>query len=72
MLASRLVEHGNPNLEGDALTALMLARAAAQASATLVALNVRAGKLEGDWLDRSATYLAVAGAAPPGGSQLPR
>ena len=58
VLASRLVEHGNPNLEGDAVTAVLLARAAAQASATLVELNVRTGKLEGDWLDRSASYLA--------------
>ncbi len=59
VLASRLVAHGNPNLEGDAVTALLLARAAAQASATLVELNVRTGKLEGDWLDRSASYLAL-------------
>jgi formiminotetrahydrofolate cyclodeaminase len=64
-LASRLVQDGNPNLEGDAVTAVLLARAAAQASATLVGLNVRTGKLEGDWLDRSAAYLAMAGDAPP-------
>jgi formiminotetrahydrofolate cyclodeaminase len=62
VLASRLAQNGNPNLEGDAVTAVLLARAAAQASATLVELNVRTGKLEGDWLDRSATYLAIAGA----------
>ena len=65
VLASRLVQHGNPNLEGDAVTAVLLARAAAQAAATLVELNVRTGTLEGDWLDRSATYLAMAGAARP-------
>ena len=65
VLASRLVAHGNPNLEGDAVTAVLLARAAAQASATLVELNVRTGKLDGDWLDRSATYLAMAGTASP-------
>lgn len=65
VLGSRLVQDGNPNLEGDAVTAVLLARAAAQASAILVELNVRMGKLEGDWLDRSAAYLAIAGAAPP-------
>ncbi len=58
VLASRLVQHGNPNLEGDAVTAVLLARAAAQGSATLVEINVRMGKLEGDWLERSASYLA--------------
>lgn len=65
VLASRLVQNGNPNLEGDAVTAVLLARAAAQAAATLVELNVRTGKLEGDWLDRSAAYLAMAGTASP-------
>ena len=64
VLAWRLVQHGNPNLEGDAVTAGLLARAAAQAAATLVELNVRTGKLEGDWLERSAVYLATAEAAP--------
>jgi methenyltetrahydrofolate cyclohydrolase len=61
VLGSQLVDHGNPNLKGDAVTAVLLARAAAQASATLVELNVRLGKLDGDWLERSAAYLAAAG-----------
>ncbi len=72
VLASRLVQHGNPDLEGDAVTAVLLSRAAAQASATLVELNVRDGKLEGDWLDLSATYLALAGAVPPTSGSRPR
>jgi formiminotetrahydrofolate cyclodeaminase len=72
VLASRLVQDGNPNLEGDAVTAVLLARAAAQASATLVGLNVRTGKLEGDWLDRSATYLARAEAELPSCGSRPR
>ena len=62
VLASRLVRDGNPNLEGDAVTAALLARAAARSGAALVESNVRTGKLEGDWLDRSAAYLARAGA----------
>jgi glutamate formiminotransferase/formiminotetrahydrofolate cyclodeaminase len=66
VLASRLVKDGNPNLEGDAETAVLLARAAAQASVTLVEFNIRMGKLEGDWLERAATYLSQAGAAPAG------
>ncbi|MGH8990541.1 MAG: cyclodeaminase/cyclohydrolase family protein [Acidimicrobiia bacterium] len=66
--ASRLLQDGNPNLEGDAVTAVLLARAAAQAAATLVELNVSLGQLEGDWLDRSAAYLASAGVALPGPS----
>jgi methenyltetrahydrofolate cyclohydrolase len=79
VLAWRLVQLGNPNLEGDAVTAGLLARAAAQAAATLVELNVRTGKLDGDWLDRSAGYLATAEAAvatasvrrPPGSPRAP-
>lgn len=69
-LGSQLVDSGNPNLKGDAVTAVLLARAAAQASATLVELNVRLGKLDGDWLDRSAAYVAAAsgGRAPRAGS----
>jgi formiminotetrahydrofolate cyclodeaminase len=63
-MASRLVEGGNPNLRGDAMTAVWLARAAVRACATLVECNVRLGKLEGDWLDRSAGYLAATSCPP--------
>ncbi|MGH8905944.1 MAG: cyclodeaminase/cyclohydrolase family protein [Egibacteraceae bacterium] len=66
ILGSLLMASGNPNLKGDAVTAVLLARAAARASATLVECNVRLGKLDGDWLDRSAAYLAAAGVDPPG------
>ncbi|MGH9039550.1 MAG: cyclodeaminase/cyclohydrolase family protein [Acidimicrobiia bacterium] len=66
VLAARLLQDGNRNVEGDSKTAVLLARAAAQASATLVELNVTTGELEGDWLERSAAYLATAGVAVPG------
>ncbi len=62
-LARRLEEGGNPNLRGDAATATLLAGAAVRASVALAELNVRFGKLEGDWLDRSARLLASLGDA---------
>ena len=42
-LAGELVHTGNPNLSGDALTAALLAAAAAQAAARLVAINLTEG-----------------------------
>ncbi|MGH8934651.1 MAG: cyclodeaminase/cyclohydrolase family protein [Egibacteraceae bacterium] len=65
VLAQKLEDGGNPNLRGDAATATLLAGAAVRASAALVELNVRFGKLEGDWLDRSAELLATLGDARP-------
>lgn len=59
-LANRLVAGGNPNLEGDAAAAAQLAGAAARAAARLVELNVRQGKLDGDWCDRAAANVARA------------
>lgn len=44
-LALLLAEDGNSNLKGDALTAILLAEAAAQAAAALVRINVQAGEL---------------------------
>jgi formiminotetrahydrofolate cyclodeaminase len=49
----RLAEEGNPNLRGDALTALYLAEAAARSAAELVRLNVEKIKT-GHEEDRSA------------------
>jgi methenyltetrahydrofolate cyclohydrolase len=40
-LAEELVASGNPNLEGDANTALQLARAARESAERLVAINLR-------------------------------
>lgn len=44
-LAERVARQGNPNLEGDAGTGLLLAAAAARSAACLVELNSRAGGL---------------------------
>lgn len=44
--AATLARDGNSNLTGDAVTAVLLAEAAARSAARLVALNVDAGDLE--------------------------
>jgi len=59
-LGDRLVADGNPNLEGDAAAAVLLARAAARAAARLVDINVAQGALEGDWCERAAAHVARA------------
>jgi formiminotetrahydrofolate cyclodeaminase len=61
VLGERLADRGNPNLEGDALAGVVLARAAARAAGTLVELNVAHGKLDGERLDRLARHLDRAG-----------
>jgi formiminotetrahydrofolate cyclodeaminase len=66
VLGARLVDGGNPNLEGDATAAVVLARAATQAAARLVELNVEQGRLGGDWCSLAAAHVArSAGNAPP-------
>lgn len=55
--AARLSRDGNPNLRGDALTALELARAAVDMAAQLVAINVAQAGLDPVMSDR-ATALA--------------
>ncbi|MCA1688564.1 MAG: cyclodeaminase/cyclohydrolase family protein [Actinobacteria bacterium] len=42
-IAARLAEDGNPNLKGDAVTAVELAGAGVRAAATLVEINISAG-----------------------------
>ena len=42
-LAARLATDGNPNLRGDAITATLLAEAAARSAASLVRINIAAG-----------------------------
>ncbi|MQA14788.1 MAG: formiminotransferase-cyclodeaminase [Pseudonocardiaceae bacterium] len=61
--AAELAEQGNPNLRGDALTAVILAWAAARSAAELVRLNVELGALERDLLDRARLAVARAGEA---------
>ncbi len=67
VLGDRVMTAGNPNLEGDAAAAVILARAAARAAARLVELNVAQGKLDGHWCDEAAACVARAEgiAAPP-------
>jgi formiminotetrahydrofolate cyclodeaminase len=51
--AARLVEEGNPNLEGDAMTAVLLADAGVRAAATLAEINLSAAKVRDDRLERA-------------------
>ena len=61
--AARLVEEGNPNLRGDAVTATVLAGAGVRAAATLVEINVSAGGAGDDRLSRVDQLLATMAAA---------
>lgn len=61
--AARLVEEGNPNLRGDAVTAATLAKAGVRAAATLVEINVSAGGADDDRLSRVDQLLATMAAA---------
>lgn len=61
-IAARLAEDGNPNLRGDAHTALLLAEAGVRAAASLVEINLSAVKTAeaGDRLDRARQLAAGA------------
>jgi methenyltetrahydrofolate cyclohydrolase len=61
-IAARLVEEGNPNLEGDAMTAVLLADAGVRAAAALAGINLSAANVEDDRLEM-ASRLADASAA---------
>jgi methenyltetrahydrofolate cyclohydrolase len=52
-IAARLVESGNPNLEGDAMTAVLLAEAGVRAAATLAEINLSSANVEDDRLARA-------------------
>ena len=52
-IAARLVESGNPNLEGDAMTAVLLADAGVRAAATLAEINLSSANVEDDRLARA-------------------
>ena len=47
-IASRLAEEGNPNLEGDALAAALLAGAGVRAAAALVGINLSSANVDDD------------------------
>ena len=52
-IAARLVEEGNPNLEGDAMTAVLLAEVGVRAAAALAEINLSAANVEDDRLGRA-------------------
>jgi len=52
-IAARLVEKGNPNLEGDAMTALLLAEAGVHAATVLVEINLASANVDDDRLARA-------------------
>ena len=52
-LAVQLIENGNPNLRGDALTAVLLAEAGTRAAVALVEINLSAADVEDGRLDRA-------------------
>ncbi len=49
-IAARLVEEGNPNLEGDAMTAVLLAEAGVRAAAALAEINLSSASVNDDRL----------------------
>ena len=52
-IAARLVEEGNPNLEGDAMTAVLLADSGVRAAAALARINLSSANMEDDRLGRA-------------------
>ena len=62
-LAARLATDGNPNLRGDAITAALLAEAAARSAASLVRINIAAGASDAGLSPRAAHAASRAGAA---------
>jgi methenyltetrahydrofolate cyclohydrolase len=62
-LAARLATDGNPNLRGDAITAALLAEAAARSAASLVRINIAAGAPDAGRAPRAAHAASRARAA---------
>jgi len=62
-LAARLATDGNPNLRGDAITAALLAEAAARSAASLVRINIAAGAPDAGLSSRAAHAASQARAA---------
>lgn len=62
-LAARLATDGNPNLRGDAITAALLADAAARSAASLVRINITAGAPDAGLSARAARAASQARAA---------
>lgn len=62
-LAARLATDGSPDLRGDAITAALLAEAAARSSASLVSINIAAGASDAGLSARAAHAVSRARAA---------
>ena len=62
-LAARLATDGNPNLRGDAITAALLAEAAARSAASLVRINIAADAPDAGLSPRAAHAASQARAA---------
>ncbi|MDQ4129008.1 MAG: cyclodeaminase/cyclohydrolase family protein [Actinomycetota bacterium] len=62
-ISVQLAEKGNPNLRGDALTAVTLAGAGVRAAVTLAEINLSAAGAEDDRLSRASELLATTAAA---------
>lgn len=62
-LAAKIATEGNPNLTGDAVTAVRLCAAAAESAATLVRINVSAGNLDDGPADAATHNVLVVGKA---------
>ena len=62
-IASRLAEEGNPNLEGDALAAVLLAGAGVRAAVALVRINLSTANVDDDRLGRANSLVDTTAAA---------
>jgi methenyltetrahydrofolate cyclohydrolase len=62
-LALRVARDGNPNLKDDAMTAILLAEAAARSAAGLVRANAELGQLGLDLTDRAGACVSAAARA---------
>jgi formiminotetrahydrofolate cyclodeaminase len=65
-IAGHLAREGNPNLRGDAVAAALLAEAGARAAAVLVEINLGAGEIADDRLERASELAARAVGAARG------
>jgi formiminotetrahydrofolate cyclodeaminase len=61
-VAARLVEEGNPNLQGDAITAVLLSEAGVRAAVRLVGINLSTADIDDDRLGRANDLVDTAAA----------
>ena len=62
-IASRLAQEGNPNLEGDAMAAVLLAGAGVRAATALVGINLSTANVDDDRLGRANSLVDTTAAA---------